>query len=195
MKVIGLTGGIGMGKSTADKILRERGVPVADTDIIARRLVEPGQPAFQEVKNTFGADIIGNDGKLRRDELARIVFADGAKRKQLESILHPLIRQTWLDEIARWRQEGKPLAVVVIPLLFETNAQENFDAIICAACSAPTQHRRLLARGWSPEQITQRNAAQWPVEQKMSRSDFVVWTEGSVQVDAQQLEKILKLVA
>ena len=195
MKVIGLTGGIGMGKSTADKILRERGVPVVDTDIIARRLVEPDQPAFKKIKNTFGADIVGGDGRLRRDELARIVFADDAKRKQLESILHPLIRETWLEEIARWRHQGKPLAVVVIPLLLETNAQENFDAIICAACSATTQHRRLLERGWSPEQITQRNAAQWPVEQKMSRSDFVVWTEGSIQVDAQQLEKILNLIA
>ena len=184
-----------MGKSTADKILRERGVPVVDTDIIARRLVEPDQPAFKKIKNTFGADIVGGDGRLRRDELARIVFADDAKRKQLESILHPRIRQTWLDQIEQWRGEGKPLAVVVIPLLFETNAQEKFDAIICAACSATTQHRRLLERGWSSEQITQRNAAQWPVEQKMSRSDFVVWTEGSIQVDAQQLEKILNLIA
>jgi dephospho-CoA kinase len=78
----------------------------------------------------------------------------------------------------------------VIPLLFETRAESHFTKIICAACSAATQRERLLARGWTPEQIQQRIAAQWPVEQKISRADFVVWTDGALAAHGQQLERI-----
>jgi dephospho-CoA kinase len=194
MKVIGLTGGIGMGKSTADKLLREGGVPVVDTDIIARQLVEADQPALHEIRKEFGPGIIGSDGHLRRDELARIVFGDATKLKKLEGILHPRIRQTWLDQVAQLSAASKAVAVVVIPLLFETSAEKHFQAIICVACSAPTQRRRLLKRGWTPEMISQRNAAQWSIEQKISRSDFVVWTEGSLEVDSQQLHSVLKSI-
>jgi len=191
MKVCGLTGGIGMGKSTADKLLRSRQVPVVDTDILAHQLVEPGQPALAEIQNTFGKGVIAPDGTLRRAALAAIVFADAAKRKWLEDILHPRIRKAWLKQISDWKAEGKPLAVVVIPLLFETGAETNFDATICVACSPATQQRRLLARGWSLQQAQQRIDAQLPVEEKMARSTFVVWTEGTPAVDGEQLEKIL----
>ena len=127
---------------------------------------------------------------MRRDELARIVFADAAARKKLETILHPRIRECWLAQIETWRRENRALAVVVIPLLFETRAESHFNKIICVACSAPTQRQRLLSRGWTPEQIKQRLAAQWPVEQKISRADFVVWTDGALDAHAQQLERI-----
>jgi dephospho-CoA kinase len=83
------------------------------------------------------------------------------------------------------------LAVVVIPLLFETKAEAELDATICVACSASTQHQRLLARGWSPEHIEQRLQAQWPVETKMACADYVVWTEAGLDVHAMQIERIL----
>jgi dephospho-CoA kinase len=191
MKVCGLTGGIGMGKSTADKLLRSRHVPVVDTDTIARQLVEPGQPALAEIQNSFGNGVIAPDGTLRRDALAAIVFSNAEKRKVLENILHPRIRAAWLKQISGWKAEGKPLAVVVIPLLFETGAEKNFDATICVACSPATQQRRLLARGWTTQQVQQRIAAQMPAEEKVARSTFIVWTEGTPEVDGQQLEKIL----
>jgi len=191
MKVCGLTGGAGMGKSTAAQILRQRGVPVVDTDDLARQLVEPGQPALREIQTVFGNHVIAPDGHLRRDELAQIVFTDPAARKKLEAILHPRIRERWLAQIEAWRGESCPLAVVVIPLLFETQAESNFDKIVCVACSATAQRERLLARGWTPEQIRQRLAAQWPVEQKIARSDFVIWTDGSPEVLAQQFERII----
>jgi dephospho-CoA kinase len=191
MKICGLTGGLGMGKSTAAKFLRERGAQIVDTDDLARQLVQPGQPALAEIQAVFGKNIIALDGQLRRDELARIVFADAAARKRLEAILHPRIRERWLAQIEVWRKENRVLAVVVIPLLFETRVESYFDKIICIACSATTQHKRLLARGWTPEQIEQRIAAQWPVEQKMARADFVIWTEGALDVHAQQLDRIL----
>jgi dephospho-CoA kinase len=190
MKVCGLTGGVGMGKSTTARFFRERGAQVVDTDELARQLVQPGQPALAEIQAEFGNAIIASDGRLRRDELAEIIFADAAARKKLETILHPRIREHWLAQVEIWRKENRALAVVVIPLLFETRAESHFDKIICVACSAATQHERLLVRGWTPKQIKQRLAAQWPVEQKISRADFVVWTDGALDAHAQQLEQI-----
>ena len=190
MKVCGLTGGVGMGKSTAAEFLHARGAPVVDTDELARQLVQPGQPALAEIQAEFGKSIVASDGRLRRDELARIVFADAGARKKLETILHPRIRERWLAQVEIWRRENRALAVVVIPLLFETRAESHFNKIICVACSAATQRQRLLSRGWTPKQIKQRLAAQWPVEQKISRADFVVWTEGALDMHARQLERI-----
>ena len=191
MKTFGLTGGVGMGKSTAAELLRARGVPVVDTDDLARSVVEPGQPALREVQAVFGQNIVGPDGQLRRDELARLVFSNVRARQKLEAILHPRIQELWSAQLATWRAEGRELAVVVIPLLFETQAETHFDAVICVACSAATQKQRLLARGWTPAECAQRIAAQWPVEQKMTRANYVVWTEAGRDVHAQQLELIL----
>ncbi len=191
MKLCGLTGGVGMGKSTTAGFLRQRGAQVVDTDEITRELVQPNQPALEEIKKTFGGEIISPDGRLRRDELAKIIFADTAARKKLEVILHPKIRERWLAQIEEWKRENVALAVVVIPLLFETNAESHFDKIICTACSANAQRERLLARGWTPEQIQQRIAAQMPVEEKISRSHFVIWTEGNLENHSHQLDRIL----
>jgi dephospho-CoA kinase len=191
MKTFGLTGGIGMGKTTAAAWLAQRGIAVCDSDVIARELVAPGQPALEEIRSAFGAGVFDAHGRLRREELGRLVFADPAARRQLEAILHPRIRAVWQERLAEWRAAGRPVAVAVIPLLFETQAERQFDATICLACSAATQQERLLARGWSPEQIAQRNAAQWPIEEKIRRADYVVWTEGRVEVLAAQLERIV----
>ena len=191
MKVCGLTGGAGMGKSTAAQFLRDRGVPVIDADELARQLVQPGRPALVEIQAVFGKGIVAPDGKLRRDELARIVFPDPAARKKLEAILHPRIREGWLAQIETWRRENRALAAVVIPLLFETKAESHFDKIICVACSAAEQYDRLLQRGWTPEQIRQRLAAQWPVDPKIALADFVIWTDSSLDVHAQQIERII----
>lgn len=191
MKVCGLTGGAGMGKSTAARFLRERGAEVVDTDELARQLVRPGQPALADIRAAFGKNVVGSTGELKRAELAQIVFADAAARKRLEAILHPRIREGWLARLETWRKADRPLAVVVIPLLFETRAESHFDKIICAACSAAAQRERLLARGWTPEQIQQRIAAQMPVEKKIARADFLVWTEGDLDAHARQVERIV----
>ena len=195
MKVLGLTGGIGMGKSTSAGLFRARGVPVVDTDDLARQIVEPGQPALAEVLAAFGPQMTGPDGRLRRDEMARCVFADSAALHQLEAILHPRIRQLWRAQAEAWRSHGRPLAAVVIPLLFETKAEAELDVTICVACSAATQQKRLRARGWTPEQIEQRLQAQWPTEQKIARADYLIWTEGSLDVHAAQIERILRRLA
>jgi dephospho-CoA kinase len=191
MKVFGLTGGIGMGKSTAERLLRERSVPAIDTDALARQVVEPGQPALEEIKLAFGNEVVASDGSLRREVLAEMVFSNADARQKLERITHPRILELWHDQVERWRAEKFPLAVVVIPLLFETGAEGELDATVCVACSAATQRQRLLERSWTPEQIQQRNAAQWPVEKKIASSDFIVWSEGGLDVLAQQLDRIL----
>ncbi len=192
MKVLGLTGGVGMGKSASARLVGERGIPVVDTDDLARQVVEPGQPALAEVLQAFGPAVVGPGGRLRRDELARRVFADAAARVRLENILHPRIRMLWRAQVTTWRSEGQSLGLVVIPLLFETRAEAELDATICVACSATTQLERLLARGWSPEQIEQRIQAQWPVEQKIARADYLVWTEAGLDVHAAQIDRILR---
>ena len=191
MKVFGLTGGIGMGKTQAARFFRERGAPVVDTDELARQLVEPGQPALVEIQERFGKNVVAPGGQLRREALAQIIFTDPAARQQLETILHPRIRECWLAQVESWRKENHALAVVVIPLLFETKAESHFDQTVCVACSAAHQHHRLLERGWTIDQIQQRIAAQWPIEQKIAPADFVVWTDGLLEVHAQQIERIL----
>jgi dephospho-CoA kinase len=194
MKLFGLTGGVGMGKSVAAQILRERGAQVADTDELARQLVEPGQPALVEIEAAFGKSMVAPGSHLRRNELAQLVFTDSAARKKLEAILHPRIRERWLAQVEIWRAENQPLAVVIIPLLFETQAESAFDKIVCVACSAAAQRERLLARGWTPAQIQQRLAAQWPIGQKIARADFVIWTDGALESTAEQIDRILARV-
>src|SRR5262245_32396643 len=192
MILIGLTGGVGMGKSKSAALLAERGLPVVDTDVLARQVVEPGQPALVEIQKEFGAEVISTDGQLDRGAMARLVFGDDAKRRRLEAIVHPRIRELWLAEVERWRARGQAFGVVVIPLLFETDAASSFDVVVCVACSLPSQRTRLQARGWNPGQIDQRIASQWPIQKKMDLSRFVIWTEPSVDVHREQLDRILR---
>lgn len=192
MKLCGLTGGVGMGKSTAAGFFLQHGARVVDTDELARQLVQPGQPALAEIRHQFGPDLIAPDGALRRHEMARIVFASSSARQKLEAILHPRIREAWLAQVELWKAENVSLAIVVIPLLFETQAEAHFQKVICVACSPVEQHTRLAARGWLAEQITQRMAAQWPVEQKIARAHHVLWTEGSMDSSARQVVRVFE---
>jgi len=180
MKLCGLTGGVGMGKSTAAGFFLQLGARIVDTDALAHELVQPGQPALAEIQREFGPAVIAADGRLKRAELAQRVFADPPARKQLEAILHPRIRERWLAQVQGWRVENCPLGMVVIPLLFETGAEASFDHIICVACSPAAQQQRLHSRGWPPDQIRGRLAAQWPIDQKIARAHFVLWTDGSL---------------
>jgi dephospho-CoA kinase len=188
VRLFGITGGVGMGKSTAGQLLRQRGVEVADTDTIARQLAEPGQPALREIAQRFGPAVLSPDGRLNRAALARLVFADTAARADLEAILHPRIRTAWQAQAQDWRAAGRPCGAVIIPLLFETGAGPLFDAVICVACTRASQLQRLRLRGWTGGQIRQRLEAQWPVEEKIARSDFVAWTETTLETLDAQLE-------
>jgi dephospho-CoA kinase len=191
MKLFGLTGGIGMGKSAAAHILFQRGVMIEDTDELARNIVAPSQPALAEIQRAFGDEVISPEGTLRRDILARIVFSDPTARQKLEAITHPVIRNLWKKQVETWRtMKFHKAACVVIPLLFEINAESEFDATICVACSPATQRSRLAIRGWGSEQTTQRIAAQMPIDKKIAKSDYVMWNEGSLKILAAQLKVV-----
>ena len=194
MRLLGVTGGIGMGKSAAALLLVARGVPVVDTDDLARQLVIPGSAALSEIRTVFGPDCIGPDGTLERRWLAQRVFSDPAARGQLEQILHPRIAAAWRAEVEQWRRDGTATGAVVIPLLFEKGYGSEFDAVVCVACSSVTQRHRLRDRGWSDEQIEARNSAQLAIPEKVSRSRFVVWTEGSLEAHAGQWRRVFDRV-
>ncbi|HNQ73391.1 MAG TPA: dephospho-CoA kinase [Verrucomicrobiota bacterium] len=191
MKVMGLTGGVGMGKSTVAHLLQARGHAVVDTDVLARQIVRPGTPALTEIVAAFGPELLDDAGGLRREALARLVFADTAARKRLEAITHPRIRELWQTQLRAWQAESRAVAAVVIPLLYETQAASAFDVVVCVACSLATQEQRLIARGWSREQIEQRRAAQFPVQEKMERANYVIWTEGLPRHTEAQLDRLL----
>ena len=190
-RVIGITGGVGMGKSTAAKLLREQGVPVLDSDDIAREVVAVGEPALMEISEIFGADFLNAKGQLDRAKMAAHIFGNDAEREKLETIIHPRVRERWLAQMETWRADDVPLGVVVIPLLFEVGAEAEFDFIICVACTGNTQRERLRVRGWDDAQIAARIAAQMDVAQKIERADQVMWTEGDVGLLREQLQRIL----
>jgi len=179
-----------MGKSKAATYLSERRMLVVDTDDLAREVVAVGSSGLAAVAAEFGPAVIGSNGELLRGELARIVFADAAARRRLESITHPLILRRWREIAEKWRQEGREAGVVVIPLLFETQAEQEFESVICIACGSERQSARLHTRGWTAEQVAGRLAAQWPIETKMERSQYVVWNDSDVSVLREQLGRI-----
>ena len=189
--IYGLTGGVGMGKSTAAKILEKRGVSVVDSDELARQVVEPGQPALGEIIDQFGDGFIDSAGRLDRAKMAQQVFGDDTVREQLEAIIHPRVRVQWQRNISEWREQQISAGVVVIPLLFEVEAQDQFDVVLCVACSASTQRERLRQRKWGEEQISARIASQMDVVEKMKLADHVLWNEGNLDVLREQINSIL----
>jgi len=191
MLLIGLTGGIGMGKSTVAEYLSRSGESVVDTDVLARELVAPGQPALAEISRNFGEKVLAADGSLDRSALARIVFQDEAHRKRLEAILHPRIRVAWKTWAGRCFEQGVRRVVIVIPLLFETGADRELNLTLCVACSPDTQTRRLHARGWNDQEIERRISAQLPIREKIERSNRVVWNEAGLDVCENQVARIL----
>jgi len=191
MKILGITGGIGMGKSTAGDLLELRGIPIIDTDALARRETEPGSQALVEIREAFGPEFFDPDGKLIRSKLARVIFLDVAARNCLESILHPRIVAAWRAQIVVWQTEGYSTVGVLIPLLFERGYENQFSTVVSVVCSCASQLKRLRDRGWSDSEIEARKAAQLPVAEKMIRSKFVVWTEGLLTVHGRQWDQIL----
>ena len=190
-RVLGLTGGVGMGKSMAARLLKKVGLPVVDSDDLAREAVQPGTEGLAEIADEFGEEFLKADGSLDRDKMASTVFQDEAARKRLEAIIHPRVRTVWEKQIDQWREQKRPVGVVVIPLLFEVDLQDSFDAVLCVACTANTQRARLRERNWDDAQITARIAAQMDIAQKMDLADHVLWNEGAPELLMDQMKEIL----
>jgi len=185
---IGLTGGIGCGKTTALAHFRERGAVVFDTDACVRGLLE-GDPAVRaSLREQFGEEIFTSDGMIDRPELARIVFGNSSKLEALESLLHPRVRAAWQQE----SDQDHPCFVVEIPLLFEKSLESLFDVTVCVAVHPETQRNRLRARGLEEMQIDLRQARQWPLARKMEAADHIIWNDGDEAHLRAQIDHLLE---
>jgi len=183
---IGLTGGIGSGKTAASAWFRRQGIAVIDTDDIARQLVEPGQPALDEIVREFGAGILDAHGRLDRSALRRIVFRDAGRRRRLEQILHPRIRAR-AGQLAD--AAGTPYCVVVIPLLVETASPYDLDRVLVIDAPEELQIQRVMARnGMSREEVEAILASQAGREARLAAADDVVVNDGDLKRLHGQLE-------
>lgn len=175
---IGLTGGIASGKSTVADFFAALGVPVIDTDVIAREIVKPGEPALDEIRFAFGDDVINADGSLDRTQLRKIVFADDALRARLESILHPRIRAVALQQASL---TSEPYVIIVVPLLFESPMKDAMNRILVVDCDEETQLQRLTTRDQESEEQARRIiAAQASRAERLSIADDVITNENNL---------------
>lgn len=169
---VGLTGGIASGKSVVANMFSELGAVIIDTDIIAREVVAPGQPALNEIAHVFGESVLADNGELDRQALRRIVFADPEARKQLESILHPRIQ---FEALRQADEAGGDYQMLVVPLLVESSLQEAVDRIVVVDCDEETQIRRLLLRdAESEDQARRMLAAQSSRTERLAIADDII---------------------
>lgn len=196
--VLGITGSIGMGKSTASNMLREMGVPVHDADAAVHKLLSAGGKAVEEVGSAFPGALRKDDRDvpyIDRQQLGRIVFGDPAQREILEGILHPLVRAASDAFVAEMSANNHPMVALDIPLLFETHGENRVHAIVCLSAKAETQRKRVLERpGMTVEKFERILASQMPDAEKRKRSHYVVETDISFAETKRQLEEIVAQV-
>jgi dephospho-CoA kinase len=193
---VALTGGIATGKSYVRARFEELGVQTIDSDVLAREAVQPGSAGFAAVIARFGPDILDTSGTLDRRKLAGVVFSNAEARRDLEQIIHPYVRaatEAWFASVDASRH---PFAIADIPLLYETGRDADFDAVIVVACDPGTQLQRVIDRDKLTEaEARSRIAAQLPIEEKISRADHVIRSDGSFSdTDAQVREVYQQLV-
>ena len=190
---IGLTGGIASGKSTVAEMIQRYEIPIIDADVMARKVVEPGEPALQEIFRLFGDDMKAEDGGLDRKKLGSVIFKDEEKRKVLNRVLHPAIRKGMLDQAAAHKEQGRPHIVFDIPLLFESQLTHMADQTLLVYVDAKTQLSRLVERdGSTEEEAFDRIQSQMPIEEKKELADEVIDNTGTREETEEQLNNILK---
>lgn len=194
---VGLTGGIASGKTTISNLFAELDVPVIDTDVISRQLLEPGQLAYRQARQHFGEDIVDADGQIKRADLRQIVFTDRTQKSWLENMLHPLIFQHSHDAILQHARADYVL--VVIPLLFETNFQSLVDRILVVDCPAEIQIERLTRRDHIDESLAHKMLAQQiDNDSRLARAHDVIDNRGdgsNLQSQVQTLHESYLLMA
>ncbi len=187
MLIVALTGGIGSGKSTVGELFQQLGAVVVDSDQLAREVVERGSSGFEQIVTLFGDDILKN-GEINRSLLAEIIFKDPAKRKNLEQITHPLIRKAFADIVAK---SGDQMIVInQIPLLVESKYEYNFDHVIAVSTSEDKRIARLLAKGYTQEQIQNRMKSQVSDVDREKIADSIIQNNESEKELLPQVEKI-----
>ncbi len=187
MLIVALTGGIGSGKSTVGELFQQLGAVVVDSDQLAREVVERGSLGFEQIVTLFGDEILKN-GEINRSMLAEIIFKDPAKRKELEQITHPLIRKAFSDIVSKSGDQA--IVINQIPLLVESKYEYNFDHVITVSTSEDKRIERLLAKGYTREQIQNRMKSQASDLEREKIADSIIQNnEGEIELLA-QVEKI-----
>jgi dephospho-CoA kinase len=185
MLTIGLTGGIGSGKSTVSDLFSNLGVPIIDTDLISHRLLEPDQSGYEKVVTHFGDKLLGKDRQIDRRQLRRVVFNDEAEKHWLEATLHPIIYQQTQQQIEQLK--ATDYVIVVIPLLFETDFRALLDRILVIDCCPETQIRRLTARDHIDLNLARLMLAQqWTNQARLERADDVIHNGSDLDIDLDQ---------
>ncbi len=188
---VGLTGGIGCGKSVVAAMLREQGFLVLDADTLAHQLVEPGQPAYDDVLQEFGKGVCDASGKIDRAKLAAIVFAEPAKLARLNQIVHPRVAEAQERQFTEWqRTHPRGVAVVEAALLVEAGAHNRLDRLVVVWCRPEQQIERLRERGMSAEEAQRRIASQMPLEEKRRLAEFQIDCSGTIEHTRQQVERL-----
>jgi dephospho-CoA kinase len=188
--LVGLTGGIGSGKSTVARMLEKRGAVVFDADVLAREAVQPGTPGHAAVIERFGADVLAPGGELDREALASIVFADPAARRDLEAIVHPEVRRRFAEGTEAYRDTDR-IVVFSAPLLVETGMHSAFEVLVVVSASNDRQIERLMRdRGMSEDAVRSRIAAQATHETRAEVADVLVDNEGTIEELEQQVERL-----
>jgi dephospho-CoA kinase len=187
--LVGLTGGIGSGKSTVAQMLARRGAVVLDADGFAREAVRPGSAGLRAVVARFGSEVLTGDGELDRPKLAGVVFADPVARADLEAIVHPDVRRLIADGIQE-NLDTDNVVVLVNPLLIEMGTHRDCDVVVVVSVGAETQVARSTARGMDEDDVRARMAAQLPLDERARQADVILDNEGSMQELEGQVDRL-----
>ena len=196
MKVIGVTGGVGTGKSTVARLFQQRGAVVFDADRVAHQLMRRGTPVWKKIRTEFGPEILDEDGQVNRKRLGQLVFRSRTRLKALTRIVHPAVRRSILVDLRglrRRRPDG--VAVLDIPLLLESGRVYRTDAIVVVTAPAHEAARRLGKRsGWPAREMKRRGSFQMPLREKMKQADFVVRNGGDLAATRRQVSQVWKKI-
>ena len=194
MTVIGLCGNIGSGKTLVASMLRELGAAVIDADLISRQIVEPGQPAYEDIKAAFGAEYFEPDGKLNRAKLGKLVFSDQDALLRLNAIMHPRIREEAARQVAAYVAEGYPLVVLEAALLLHSHEYDNLvDAYWLVQAAPELIYQRLAKRdGLDIDSAKARLNAQVSVTEQAKRADIIIHNNGSLEELQQQVAELYR---
>jgi len=189
--LVGLTGGIATGKSTVSEIFRRLGCEIIDADLLAREVVEPGQPAFAEIVAEFGRAILGPDGRLDRKRLGAVVFADLDKRRRLEAITHPRIRVRFAERLQTLSARGfEGVVIFDAPVMIESGSDTHVDRLVVVVTDPATQRARAVGRDGDREDVERRIASQMPLAEKARLADYVVDNSGTPEATLERVRDV-----
>lgn len=193
---IGLTGGIGTGKSTVTNILTKNGETVIDADKIARKIIQPEEAGYQQIVSYFGLEILNtNSNEIDRNKLAELIFNDDIKKNILEQIIHPLVKQEVQKQKMLYFQNGVKRLFYDVPLLFEKNMESEFDLVVLVYASVQDQKKRLILRNaWNSEQIESRLSSQINIEDKKIKSHFIINNDSTIENLEREVGRLIKFL-